>query len=226
MSKLQPQNLPLTHLVRPPRKEVDLPPLLILLHGLGSNQHDLFGTSRLLDERFLILSPCGPYALGGDSFAWYEVEFNPTGKSINPSQIEESRKLLIQFIQEAVTTYGADPQQVYLMGFSQGAIMSANVALTRPDLVTGLVLMSGRILPKLLTIKHEPEELAGLSFLVIHGTEDTVLPIEDGRAIRELLSELPVNLTYSEYEMGHEVSRASLTEVVRWLSARLDELEP
>jgi phospholipase/carboxylesterase len=126
-------------------------------------------------------------------------------------------------IGEAVAAYGANPRQVYMMGFSQGAIMSAGVALTRPDLVAGAVLMSGRILPDIRPIMATPEQLKGLPLLVVHGTQDRVLPIHYGRESRDLLSTLPVDLTYHEYAMGHEVTEESLEDVLGWLRGRLDQ---
>ncbi|KPV48969.1 hypothetical protein SE17_35215 [Kouleothrix aurantiaca] len=68
-----------------------------------------------------------------------------------------------------------------------------------------------------------PERLARKPFLVVHGVRDTVLPIQNGRASRAILERLPVDLTYKEYPMAHEVSSESLQDVTNWLSARLDE---
>ena len=215
--------LPLVHMVRQPIIEAGTPPLLLLLHGVGSNEHDLYGLAPFLDKRFLIISVRAPNTLGAGSYAWFEVDFTPQGPVINPEQAEASRETLITFLQEAITAYGADSRQVYLMGFSQGAIMSASVALTRPDLVAGAVLMSGRILPEIQPLIASREELAGFPFLVVHGTADMVLPISYGRASRELLSSLPVDLTYREYPMGHEVSQGSLRDVTAWLTEQLDK---
>jgi phospholipase/carboxylesterase len=215
--------LSLIHLVRQPKNEADTPPLLLLLHGFGSNEHDLFGLAPFLDERFLIISARAPNTLGPESYAWFELDFTTQGPIINPEQAESSRETLITFVNEAVTTYGADPKQVYLMGFSQGAIMSASVALTQPELVAGVVMMSGRILPEIQPLIASNEELAGLPFIVVHGTADTVLSITYGRASRELLSSLPVDLTYHEYPTGHEVSQKSLNDVTTWLTEHLDK---
>lgn len=217
------KTLSLVHLVRQPMNEADTPPLLLLLHGIGSNEYDLYGLAPFLDERFLIISARAPNTLGPESYAWFEADFTPQGPVINPEQAEASRKTLIAFLNEAVTAYRADPKRVYLMGFSQGAIMSASVALTQPELVAGVVLMSGRILPEIQPLIASHEELDGLPFLVVHGTADMVLPITHGRASRQLLSSLPVELTYHEYPMGHEVSQESLADVTAWLSARLDK---
>lgn len=218
------KTLSLVHLVRQPKFEAGTPPLLLLLHGVGSNEQDLFGLAPFLDERFLIISVRAPNTQGPGSYAWFEVAFTPQGPVIHPAQAEASRKALITFLDEAVTAYGADPKQVYLMGFSQGAIMSASVALTRPELVAGAVLMSGRILPQIQPLIASDDELSGLPFLVVHGTADMVLPITNGRASRQLLSSLPVELTYHEYKMGHEVSQESLADVTVWLTAQLDKV--
>ena len=217
------KTLPLVHLVRPPIIEAGTPPLLLLLHGIGSNEHDLYGLAPFLDKRFLIISVRAPNILGPGSYAWFEADFTPQGPVINPEQAEASRITLITFLKEAITAYGADPKQVYLMGFSQGAIMSASVALTTPGLVAGVVLMSGRILPEIQSLIAPHEDLEGLPFLVVHGTVDMVLPITYGRASRELLSSLPVELTYHEYPMGHEVNQESLSDVTAWLSQQLDK---
>ena len=84
-------------------------------------------------------------------------------------------------------------------------------------------MMSGRILPEIQPLIASNEELARLPFLVVHGTADMVLPIRYGRASRELLSSLPVNLTYHEYPIGHEVSQESLNDVTTWLTEQLDK---
>ena len=217
------KTLSLVHLVSQPKVGASTPPLLLLLHGVGSNEHDLFGLVPYLDKRFLIISVRAPNTLGPGSYAWFEVDFTPQGPAINPAQAEASRLALITFLDEAVNSYNADPKQIYLMGFSQGAIMSASIALTQPQLVAGAVLMSGRILPEIQPLIASNEELSGLPFLVVHGTADMVLPISYGRASRQLLSSLPVELTYHEYRMGHEVSQESLADVTAWLSAQLDK---
>ena len=101
--------------------------------------------------------------------------------------------------------------------------MSASVALTQPELVAGAVLMSGRILPEIRTLMASNDALIGFPFLVVHGTADRVLPVTYGRASRDLLSSLPVDLMYSEYSMGHEVSQESLSDVAAWLREQIDK---
>ena len=100
--------------------------------------------------------------------------------------------------------------------------MSASVALTEPERIAGTVLMSGRIPDEIRPQIAPAERLAGKPFLVVHGVADTVLPIHNGRASRAILAALPVELTYQEYPMAHEISAQSLADVTAWLTAQLD----
>ncbi|MDX1931968.1 MAG: alpha/beta fold hydrolase [Capsulimonadales bacterium] len=213
--------LSLVHLMQFPRQS-PRPPLLILLHGVGSNEHDLFDLAGLLDPRFLTLSVRSPITFGPGAYGWYPVTFTPQGAVGDTRLAEEGRQKLITFIGEAVDTYGADPRQVYLLGFSQGAIMSLAVALTRPDLVAGAVVMSGRLLPEAFAHRADDAALRGLPILAVHGVLDTVLTIAEAREMNRKLSTLPLDLTYREYGMGHHTTPESISEVSRWLTARLD----
>jgi phospholipase/carboxylesterase len=187
-------SLSLTHLFQSPRRPTDGPPaLLLLLHGYGSNERDLIGLAPYLDPRFQIVSARAPHPLMQDGYGWFEISWTATDITIDAQQAEQSRVLLLRFIAEALAAYGGDPARVYLLGFSQGAIMSASVALTEPELVAGAVLMSGRIPEEIRPMIAPAERLDGKPFLVVH-----------------------------EYSMAHEVSAQSLADVTAWLTERLD----
>ncbi|KAA3645508.1 MAG: hypothetical protein DWQ07_13660 [Chloroflexi bacterium] len=214
----------LQHLSRSPEEASESPPLLILLHGVGSNMYDLFGLAPYLDKRFLILSAQAPNAMQPGSFAWFPIlEFQPTDIKIDAEAAEASRLQVIKFIKEAVESYKADPENVYLMGFSQGCIMSMSAMLSEPELLAGVVGMSGRILPEIEPKIADNERLKDFPVLWVHGLNDNVLPISHGRAARDQLTALPVDLTYKEYQMAHEVSGESLHDVAAWLTSQLDD---
>lgn len=208
-----------------PRKfeEGKKPPLLLLLHGIGANEHDLFGLAPYLDERFFIASARAPFALSYGGYAWFELFFTPQAISINAEQAADSRERLLKFIDELIEKHDLNAESVYLCGFSQGAIMSFAVALTEPEKLAGVVAMSGRAIAEFLPSIADAERLRDFPFLVTHGTHDQVLPIENGRASKQFLEGLPVSLTYREYEMAHQVSEKSLQDVVDWLRERLEE---
>lgn len=220
------QNLSLVHLVRQPfRTSATPPPLLLLLHGIGSNEHDLFGLASYLDERFLIVSARAPVVMGAGAYGWFNIDFRPQGMVADVEQARKSLKSLRAFLDELVEAYPVNERCVYLAGFSQGAMMSLALALTRPEKVMGgVVAMSGRFPSEVLELEAPPDEgaLAGLPLLVTHGLYDPVLPVEQGRASRERLEALPVKLTYREYPMGHEVSLDNLKDVSAWLTDSLN----
>lgn len=218
-----PQTLSLVHLVRDPVVPCDGPPaLLVLLHGVGSNERDLLDLADYLDGRFFVISARAPNPLGPDAFGWYPVNWTADGPIGDTQKADASRQAILRFLPEAVAAYNLDARRVFLMGFSQGAIMSLFVALTRPDLVAGIVPMSGRLLPEALAQKAPDDALRGLPVFVVHGTRDTVLPVGEGRTIRDELSRLPVALSYREYDMAHEVSAQSIADIAAWLTERLD----
>ncbi len=219
--------LSLEYLTRPPKTEpAGKPPLLLQLHGIGSNERDLFGFADLLDPRFRVLSLRAPLTLATGGFAWFEVTFRPEGNVANVEQLAAARERLLGFIQEAVAAYDADPERVYLIGFSQGAIMSLTLALTSPAVVAGVVAMSGRIPTEAFEAfqwSAPKGDLEGLPILLIHGTRDAVVRVQHAHHARNLLETLPVTLTYHEYDMAHEVTPRSLSLAVAWLMARLNE---
>jgi phospholipase/carboxylesterase len=192
--------------------------MLLMLHGVGSHERDLFDLAEYLDRRFFIVSARAPNVLGPDAYAWYPVEFTATGPIIDPEAAEDSRLIVLRFIDELIGTYHVDPKRVFLMGFSQGAIMSLSIMLTHPEKIAGVVAMSGRLLDEVKPEMVAPEKLEGFPVLMAHGVSDEVIPIRYARQAMEYLRTLKVDLFYREYGMGHTISEASLTDILEWLN--------
>ena len=200
------------------------PPLLLLLHGRGADENDLFGLAPYLDERFFIVSPRAPIVMPFGGFEWFELFIGNGGEiSVNVRHFLKSREQISEFIGELVAEYNLDAQRIYLCGFSQGAIMSLSAALSEPEKFAGVVAMSGRAMPEMLPDNNNFDTLKDFPTLVTHGIYDPVLPIEHGRASKEFLSRLPIDLEYKEYEMAHEISPESLRDVSNWLRLKLDK---
>jgi phospholipase/carboxylesterase len=210
--------------VRPPRVPSPRPPLVVLLHGIGADEHDLLPLAGALDPRLLVVSLRAPYEAEPMGYAWYALDWRTSPPTPRLDEAERSRAALAAFLPELVARAGADPARVFLFGFSQGAIMALAVALTRPELLRGVVAHSARLLPFLEQPgrRAPPEALARLDALVLHGADDDVIPVENGRAIRELLGPLLGDrITYAEHEAGHSVTEASLADAAAWLAVRL-----
>jgi len=211
----------LEYVTREPSEPSPRPPLLVLLHGIGADEQDLLPLAGALAPRFFCASVRAPHEAEPMGYAWYTIDFGTSPPTSDLAQAEESRTALCALVPELAARHGTDPDHTYLLGFSQGAAMALAVALTRPDLVRGAVLHSGGI-PRGLTARIAPlEALARLEVLVLHGRDDEVLPLESGRAIRDLLAPLLGDrLTYREHDAGHFVTPATLADAAAWLGAR------
>lgn len=192
--------------------------VVILLHGYGSNEADLFGLQSFLPNDYLIISARAPQTLKEASFAWFDLSFDKNGVSgFNYQQALKSRSILLKFIDEIAVKYKIANNQIYLIGFSQGAIMSYGIAFHYPEKIKGIAALSGRILDEdkkfQLSEKHK-----NLRFLISHGTNDAVIKIEQGRNANNYLKNLGLKVQYYEYEMGHQINNDVLIKIKNWLS--------
>jgi phospholipase/carboxylesterase len=207
----------LHYLVREPKIKTAHPPILILLHGVGSNEEDLFSFANHLPEKYLVISARAPISLGGNSYAWYHLDFS-TGKPIfNFKEEEISRATLIKFISQIKEKYSVDRNEIYLCGFSQGAIMSYSIALTRPELVKGIAVMSGRLLEEIKPFIASKDKVQKLKIFISHGTKDNVLPVQNAREAAAFLKTLNINFSYKEYPEEHTISNEMFNDLLRWL---------
>lgn len=205
----------LQYLVRAPKTQSVKKKALILLHGVGSNEKDLFGIANMLPDDLYVITPRGQFALGGDRYAWYQVDFS-TGKPIyNAVQEASSRKLLSTFIDKVKEKYQLE--EIYVGGFSQGAIMSYSIGLTNPTSVKGILALSGRILEEVKPLVIKNDALKQLKVFVAHGVNDNVLPVDRAREAKKYLSEQGVNFTYHEYELGHSINEKVIQDINAWL---------
>lgn len=218
--------LSLAHVVRTPTAGANpdgiRPPLLLLLHGVGSNERSMAALAPAFDPRLLVVSVRSPIVLGPDSFGWFHVTFGPEGPVIDQTEAEAGWRLVASFVDEVVAAYGADPARVFVGGFSQGGIMALATLLTAPEKLAGAVVMSGRLLPEALPHAAPKGALDGKPVLVVHGEADEKLGIHLARWAREQLERFPIELTYRELPMRHGITQESLEVVTTWLTAQLD----
>lgn len=206
---------------QPPQKpQTDQPPLLLMLHGFGSNEHDLIGLSPYLDARLHIVSARACYDIGF-GYAWYYLYGVPGNLQHDNASRAQSLEMLTAFIEDIPNRFEVDPKQIYLLGFSQGAVMSLNVALKSPHLVAGVVAISG-YLDEMIVDDVQTDQLANSHFLVMHGTMDDLIPVKGGREIKKFLKNTSANLEYHEYPTGHSIHPNALEVMGAWFTHRID----
>jgi phospholipase/carboxylesterase len=212
----------LAYRVRPAQVKTANAPCLLLLHGVGSNESGFIELARQMDPRLVVILLRGPLVLAPGRFAWFQVSFTPSGPAIDAAQAECARALLLDFIGQLPASHGVDPERIWIAGFSQGGIMSASVALTAPDSVAGFGVLSGRILQEILPQVRKGPALGKVQAFVSHGVHDQTLGIHFAYHARQVLTELEVPLTYTEYVAGHALDGAMIGDFQRWLGSQLD----
>ncbi|QIL69066.1 phospholipase [Diaphorobacter sp. HDW4B] len=211
-------DIPLSFLHRPATEGVAEPWLLVLMHGVGSNEQDLFGLAPYVPEAFHVLSLRAPYRMGPNANAWFDFSINGDGsRTINEPQEAASRALLIQSVESAARQLGVPASRVLVGGFSQGGIMALSLLLTRPELVAGAVALHSRMLPEIVPHIASAEAFEGKRLWVSQGLQDNVIPIANGEFIRKQVAALPLQLTYREFEGAHEIRMEELSAFAGWL---------
>jgi len=210
----------LHYLLRQSKTSIENPPLLVLLHGYGSNEDDLFSFAEELPDTFLIVSLQAPHAMGSGSFAWYSINFDDkNGKFSDLKQAKESIDQIAIFIDEIKIKYNTKTNQTFLLGFSQGAILSYSLSLFYPNKVQHVIALSGYINTELIpaTISKEIKT----DYYCSHGSVDQVLPVEWARKSKPFLDDLGFQNVYFEYPVGHGVAPQNFYSFKTWIEERL-----
>ncbi|MFZ4106148.1 alpha/beta hydrolase [Flavobacterium sp.] len=208
----------LHHLVREPKIKLDKNPLLLLLHGYGSNEEDLFSFASELPEEYYVVSVRAPYELGFGGYAWYAINFDADeNKFYDIPQAQESRDLIVNFIDELVSNYPIDLNNITLIGFSQGTILGYAIALSYPEKIQRLVAMSGYLNTEMAIPNFENNDFSNLKIFASHGTVDQVVPVDWARKAPPALIVLGIEVVYKEYPIGHGVAPQNFYDFKNWL---------
>ncbi|OIQ29123.1 MAG: phospholipase [Bacteroidetes bacterium MedPE-SWsnd-G2] len=212
----------LGHITRPSTITDGSAPLMIMLHGYGSDENDLFSFASELPKEIFVISVKAPYPLQPYGNAWYAINFDAIqGKWSDDEQAVSSRELISEFIDEVINEYPVDSNNVTLLGFSQGTILSYAVALSYPEKINNVIALSGYINREIIKPGIEDRDLSSLDFYCSHGTVDQVIPIDWARTSPEILKELNVKHSYSEFPVGHGVAPQNFYELKAWLTNKI-----
>ena len=213
-------DLPLTFLKRPALPSVPQPWLLVLLHGVGSNEQDLYSLCAQLPERYYVLSLRAPYRMGPGAFAWFDYSIEPGGvRTIDEAQEAASRALLAQTLAAASEQLGIPPERTVVAGFSQGGAMALGLLLTQPGLMRAAIVWHGRLMDQPLAALAPADAFRGRALWVSHGTHDGVIPLAHAQAIAHHVAPLPLAFTYREFPSEHEIRPSELAATLTWLEA-------
>jgi phospholipase/carboxylesterase len=210
----------LHYLIREPKIKLDAHPLLLLLHGYGSNEEDLFSFAQELPEEYYVVSARAPYDLMYGSYAWYAINFDADENKFSDTvQAQQSRDLIAVFIDELLEKYPIDAKSVTLVGFSQGAILSYAIGLSYPQKIARIAAFSGYFNAEIAVPNFEQKEVSKLAIFASHGTVDQVVPFEWGQKAKQLLSGYGVLVDFHSYPIGHGISPQNFFDFKNWLNS-------
>lgn len=218
---MAPKDLSLYHLIRPSVNTEEPSAALIMMHGYGSNEEDLFSFAPEMPEDLFVISLRAPHALQPFGYAWYAINFEAEkGKWNDTAQAVESREAILHFIGEAITAYNLDPSRINLLGFSQGSILGYALALSYPERIRTLVALSGYLDPSMLVAGFESKKHEDLEIYASHGQADMVIPPAWAQKTAASLKQLGLSHVYEEYPVGHGVSMENFRSFLQWLTPR------
>ena len=178
--------------------------VIVCLHGSGAKSQALVSLARSLNlPDFLFLFPDAPFpdpSVPGGKI-WYDL------KSSTHKGLGESRQRLVDWLKSLETITNLPLESTILSGFSQGGAMTLDVGLTLP--LAGLICMSGYL-------HRTPQDIEPPlpSVLIVHGRQDTVVPLSAAHRLRDYLLSLGAPMQYKEFDMGHEI-RPEVLGVIR-----------
>lgn len=196
----------------PPSAEEKQTHLLIMLHGWGANYRDLAPLATMFDlPGFGYLFPNAPFdhpqAPGGR--AWYALETS------EHQGLSDSKRILQDWLLSLPDTTGVPLERTIMAGFSQGGAMTLDVGLTLP--FAGLCSLSGYL-------HYQPQKQDKINFpsvLIVHGTQDPVVPIQAAQQAQTSLTAVGVSIEYREFQMGHEITSPVLTLMQEFITAQI-----
>ncbi len=203
---------------------------IIWMHGLGADGHDFEPVAQQLQPRLaqptrfvLPHAPQMPVTInGGMSMpAWFDIIQMESPKKVDFSTVESSAEEVQRLIDREVA-HGLLPDQIFLAGFSQGGSMALHVALRQERALGGVIALST------LWLEHRkadeaPANHPDVPIFMAHGTEDTVIEPEEGRASAEALRQRGFTVDFHEYPMPHAVCPEELQALLTWINVRQRE---
>lgn len=210
----------------PPRSGQPAQGLVVLLHGWGANFQDLVGLApyfNLPNHQFVFPDAPFPHPYNPTGRMWYgfpnDFCFASTPGFNQNRELQTSRKQLTELLQSLHTSTGIPPSRTILGGFSQGGAMTLDVGLDLP--LAGLMVLSGYLHAPL-----QPQQTSLPPVLMMHGTQDSVVPITSARQARDSLHHLGATLQYQEFEMGHEIQPLVFAQIQTFVKEILADVKP
>ncbi|WP_027258954.1 MULTISPECIES: alpha/beta hydrolase [Leisingera] len=219
----------MTRVLNAGRKEPvsgDIRSIVVFLHGYGANGADLLGLADPLAEHLpdtLFVAPDAPEACAGApmGYQWFPIPWiDGSSEEESMRGMQAAEEDLNAFLNALMVDEDVLPEQVVLFGFSQGTMMSLQIAPRREDAVAGIVAFSGRLLaPELL----KDEAVSKMPILLVHGDQDDVVPVQSLPEAAEALQEAGFQDVFAHIQKGtgHGIAPDGLSVALAFMRDKL-----
>lgn len=195
--------------------------ILVALHGIGSNEEDLLPVTEEIAPEALIISLRSPHKMGIDAYSFFHVDFRPTGNIHDWEDVKKSFKLLEDELIFMEKHFQISLQEISVMGFSQGSIMTMGLLLQSSLPLGHYLCFSGRTLPEFADFAFQnPKGKEARKLFLTHGIQDNVLSIEQARKSLEIVKTIKADVTYSEFVGGHGITDSIINDAKYWLHSK------
>ncbi|NJN97193.1 MAG: hypothetical protein HC875_25405 [Anaerolineales bacterium] len=191
-----------------------LVPAVVMVHGWLGDETVMGIFKQTVPSGVAVISPRAPLAANGEGYVWYWRDRG--GIQPETDSLWAGRDQLQAFLTSLPDQYPIDPQRIFLMGFSQGAVVCNTVALTWPGRVKGVASLAG-LIPDAVIETAQPD-LAGLPVFIAHGVQDKTVPLASAQLSRDVYTRLGAQLTYHEYHTGHKLTTQGMADLKVWLA--------
>lgn len=195
--------------------------LLVLHHGRGSNERDLFALADALDpeRRLHVVCPRAPLTLPGwPGYHWYTIE--RVGHP-DPHSFHAARVALGELHDELWERTDTTPNRTVLGGFSMGAVMSYALGLDADRAAPAGVLAFSGFIPPVDGWEPSMADRSSMGVFIAHGRADDVIAVSHAHAARDLLQAAGVAVSYHEFEGGHQIEPDHLHAAAEWIKTRI-----
>ncbi|MEN9749519.1 MAG: hypothetical protein RL149_597 [Actinomycetota bacterium] len=187
---------------------------LLLLHGSGADEHDLLSLGKALDPNANLLSPRGLVRVDGANRFFMLLAEN----TYDEDAVIHNSSELADFVWEASGEYGFDTNNVYAVGFSNGANAAHSMLMLQPDSLAGVVAFgTNKVFEKTPFLKGKPS-LTGKRVWVANGAADLYSPADRVESLVSELRELGAEVSYSLHSGGHTISHEQVRAIAEQLA--------
>lgn len=196
--------------------------LLVLLHGMGSNEEDLLGMASFFPANYYVVSARAPFTLRIGSYQWYQSTSTPTQFDGQAADLKKSREMIRDLVKEMQKQLGINPDHTVIAGFSQGGVMSYEMAIAYPDLMVGVGAFSGTVMHS--TQQQSPDLGKSIPGVFIgHGEADNRIPLWAAKGSYDWLKTEGFDPEYHTYAgLPHSIAREEISDFIQFMHSIIE----